>query len=59
MLVTECGIIDRIKQEKIKNKKVVGGCKFCPFMRSLNLDGILKALQNPSPDQIVKIDKKF
>ena len=55
MLVTECGITDRINQE-VENKKVVGGCNFCPFMRSLNLDGILKALQNPSREQIVEID---
>ena len=58
MLVTECGITDRINQE-IRNKKVVGGCNFCPFMRSLNLDGILKALQNPSQDQIIKIQPEI
>jgi quinolinate synthase len=54
MLVTECGITDRVKNE-FANKKIVGTCNLCPFMRSINLQGVLKALKNPSKDQIIEI----
>ncbi len=58
MLVTECGITDRVKKEN-PNKKIVGGCNLCPFMRSINLDGVLTALTNPQPSQVINIDKQI
>lgn len=58
MLVTECGITDRVKQE-FPAKEIIGTCNLCPFMRSLNLQGVLKALKNPSSDQIISIDPQI
>jgi len=55
MLVTECGITDRVRTENL-NKKILGSCNLCPFMRSITLDGILKALKNPSQKQRVELN---
>ncbi|MDO8480702.1 MAG: quinolinate synthase NadA, partial [Nanoarchaeota archaeon] len=57
MLVTECGITDRVNIEK-KEKNIYGSCVLCPYMKKITLAGVLKALKNPSEDQIVKIDPK-
>jgi quinolinate synthase len=57
MLITECGLTDRARQEH-PEKKVVGTCFLCPYMKELQLKNILKALQQPSPDQIIEIPKE-
>lgn len=54
MIVTECGITDRIKTE-FQGKKIVGACALCPYMKQIDLKGILKSLKNPSPDQQIEI----
>lgn len=54
MLVTECGLTDRFKAE-FPDKKIVGTCILCPYMKQINLDDVLKALKNPSPEQYVEI----
>jgi len=54
MLVTECGLTDRIKTEH-QDKKVVGSCALCPYMKKIMLKDILKCLKNPSSEQIIKI----
>lgn len=55
MLVTECGITDRVKTE-FPEKNIVGTCNLCPYMKKIKLEDILKCLKNPSEDQIVEID---
>lgn len=55
MIVSECGLTDRIKTEQPK-KKIVGACAMCPYMKSIMLKDVLKALQSPRPDQIIEID---
>lgn len=57
VLLTECGLADRAKKEFPK-KKLVGTCHICPYMKEMNLKNILKALKNPSPEQVVEIDKE-
>jgi len=54
MLITECGITDRIKTE-FKNKNIVGTCNLCPYMKKIKLADILIALTNPRADQIVNM----
>ncbi len=54
MLVTECGITDRVKTE-FENKHIVGACSLCPYMKKIMLRDILVALKNPRPDQIIEI----
>ncbi|MFA5813363.1 MAG: quinolinate synthase NadA [Patescibacteria group bacterium] len=58
MLITECGITDRIKTE-FKNKNIVGACNLCPYMKKIKLEDILTALKNPREDQIVKIPEEI
>jgi len=54
MLITECGLTDRVKAE-FPSKNIVGTCNLCPYMKSVMLKDILKALKNPSPEQRVEI----
>ncbi len=54
MLVTECGISDRARAE-FPNKKIVGTCSLCPYMKKIMLKDILTALKNPRPEQIITI----
>lgn len=54
MLVTECGITDRVKAE-FKEKIVVGSCVLCPYMKEITLEDTLKCLKSPSPNQIINL----
>ena len=54
MLVTECGITDRVKAE-FKEKEVLGSCILCPYMKEITLEGVLKCLKSPSSDQIINL----
>ena len=56
MMVTECGLTDRIKAE-VPDKEIVGTCILCPYMKQINLDDVLQALKNPSPQQLVEIPR--
>ena len=56
MIVSECGLTDRIKAE-VPLKKVVGACALCPYMKSIMLKDILLSLKNPRPDQFVTLDE--
>jgi len=58
MLVTECGLTDRIKTE-YPGKKVVGTCSLCPYMKEIMLKDVLKALKNPTPDQFIEIPEEI
>ncbi|MGE3278354.1 MAG: quinolinate synthase NadA [Candidatus Altimarinota bacterium] len=55
MIVSECGLADRVKAE-MPEKKVVGACVLCPYMKSIMLKDILQSLKNPRPDQIINLD---
>ena len=54
MLVTECGLTDRMKIE-LPNKKMVGTCVLCPYMKKITLKNIFQALQSPEKDQIINL----
>jgi quinolinate synthase len=54
MLVTECGITDRVKAE-YKDKQIVGTCQLCPYMKQVTLESVLQSLVDPQPEQIVTI----
>lgn len=56
MIVSECGLSDRIKAEE-PTKKILGSCAMCPYMKSIMLKDVLVALKNPRQDQIVEIDE--
>lgn len=54
MLVTECGLGDRMRAE-FPEKRVVGTCNLCPYMKKNNLLNVLQALQSPTPEQVIDI----
>jgi quinolinate synthase len=54
MLITECGLTDRIKTE-FKNKTIVGSCALCPYMKKIMLKDVLTCLKSPTPDQIISL----
>ena len=54
MLVTECGLGDRMRAE-LPEKRVVGTCNLCPYMKKNNLVNVLQALQSPALAQLVDI----
>ncbi len=58
MIVSECGLADRVKTEQ-PTKKVVGACSMCPYMKQIQLKDILTALKSPREDQIISIDENI
>ena len=58
MLVTECGLSDRVRAEN-PGKKIVGSCALCPYMKKIMLKDILECLKNPQPEQIVTLPKEI
>lgn len=54
MLVTECGLNDRMRAE-FPQKDFLGMCGLCPYMKQNTLGLILQALKNPSPDQVIEL----
>ena len=54
MLITECGLSDRMRVEFPK-KEFIGMCSLCPYMKKINLQNIRQVLKNPREDQIIEI----
>ncbi len=54
MLVTECGLADRAQSE-FPQKKIVGTCHLCPYMKKITLKNLLSSLKNPTAEQRVEI----
>ena len=54
MIITECGLTDRIKTEFI-DKQIVGNCALCPYMKKIMLKNVLQALKSPTPEQIIEL----
>ncbi len=57
MLVTECGLSDRMRAE-FPQKDFLGMCGLCPYMKQNTLALILQALKNPTPEQIIDLDER-
>jgi quinolinate synthase len=55
MLVTECGLHERMKAE-FPDKNFIGMCALCPYMKMTNLQFIRQVLLDPKPAQIIDID---
>ena len=54
-LLTECGLTG-VLQSEFPQKTFAGGCTMCKYMKSNSLEDILNVLENPSPENIIKID---
>lgn len=46
MLITECGLGD-LARSRFPDKKFVPMCRLCPYMKSIDLDHVEKALSDP------------
>ncbi|MFH1664401.1 MAG: quinolinate synthase NadA [archaeon] len=57
MMVTECGLTERMKVE-LTGKKFVGLCELCPYMKKNNLELILQVLKKPEKEQIIELDEE-
>jgi len=57
MIVTECGLVDRFRVEH-NDKKFVGTCHLCPYMKKNTLRLVLQSLDNPTPEQIITLDEQ-
>jgi len=56
LMLTECGLVGRLQSET-PEKRFIGGCRLCPYMKLNSLEKIRDALASPRPDQIVTLDE--
>lgn len=56
LMLTECGLSSRLQKE-FPDKRLVGACTLCRYMKSNTLEDILRVLQNPSPRDYVLMDE--
>ncbi|GJL78529.1 MAG: quinolinate synthase A [Nitrospinaceae bacterium] len=53
-LLTECGLTGILESE-FPEKKFVGSCTTCRYMKSNSLEDILKVLENPGPEHTIEL----
>jgi len=53
-LLTECGLTG-ILQSEFPDKRFVGSCTMCKYMKANSLNDVLQALENPRPDQVIEL----
>jgi len=56
LMLTECGLSARLQQE-FPEKKLVGSCTLCRYMKSNTLEDIRRVLKNPTPRDSVRVDE--
>ncbi|MFH0976529.1 MAG: quinolinate synthase NadA [Spirochaetota bacterium] len=56
LILTECGISTRLQIE-MPEKKIVGACTLCKYMKSNTLEDVLRVLKNPQEKDRIKIDE--
>ena len=56
LMLTECGLVGRLEVEA-PEKRFIGGCRLCPYMKLNSLEKIRDALVAPREDQIVTLDR--
>lgn len=58
LMLTECGLSARLQSE-FPDKKLVGSCTMCRYMKSNTLQDILRVLKNPRPQDRVVFDENI
>jgi quinolinate synthase len=58
LMLTECGLVGRLEVEA-PEKRFIGGCRLCPYMKLNSLEKIRDALASPRADQIVTLDESL
>lgn len=56
LMLTECGLASRLQSE-MPQKKLVGSCVLCKYMKSNTLADIARVLKNPQPNDRVLISE--
>jgi quinolinate synthase len=56
LVLTECGLVGRLQAES-PTKRLVAGCRLCPFMKRNSLEKILQVLSSPRPGQVIRLDE--
>ncbi len=56
LMLTECGLVGRLQVED-PEKRFIGGCRLCPYMKLNSLEKVRDALAAPRSDQIVTLDE--
>lgn len=56
LMLTECGLVSRLAVED-PEKRFIGGCRLCPYMKMNTLEKIRDALSDPKPEQIITLDE--
>jgi quinolinate synthase len=54
MLVTECGLSDRLRVE-FPDRTFIGSCALCPHMKRVDLVKVLDALERPREEQVIEV----
>lgn len=55
-LLTECGLNTRLQLE-LPQKKFIGSCTLCQYMKANSLESILDSLKHPTNEQLINIDR--
>jgi quinolinate synthase len=56
LMLTECGLVGRLQVET-PEKRFIGGCRLCPYMKLNSLENVLQVMTAPRPDQIITLDE--
>ena len=56
LMLTECGLVGRLQVES-PEKRFIGGCRLCPYMKLNSLEKVRDALRAPRPDQIITLEE--
>lgn len=56
LMLTECGLVGRLQVED-PEKRFIGGCRLCPYMKLNSLENVRDALVAPRPEQIIHLDE--
>ncbi len=55
LILTECGLISGLVAEHPEHR-FIGSCQMCQYMKSNSLEGILRVLEDPKPEDEVLLD---
>jgi quinolinate synthase len=58
LMLTECGLVGRLQVED-PEKRFIGGCRLCPYMKLNSLENVYQALAAPRPDQVITLDENL
>ena len=57
LMLTECGLVGRLQVEA-PEKRFIGGCRLCPYMKLNTLEKLRDALAgDPRPEHVITIDE--